>query len=68
VGQCARRGSNIRVAAVPVIGHSRPFVTIVLERDKGTGGRAVRNGQPAFAHEGIIPNRGELAGRSDALV
>jgi hypothetical protein len=55
VSQRARRGSKIRVAAVAVIGHRRPLVTIVLERDKRTGGGAVRDGQPAFAHGRMIP-------------
>jgi hypothetical protein len=56
MGQGARRRSDIRIAAVSMIGHRRPLVAIVFERDKGTGGRAVRDGQPAFAHPGMIPN------------
>jgi hypothetical protein len=49
---------------VAVIGHRRPLVTIVLERDKRTGGGAVRDGQPAFAHETMIPKGAEHRTRS----
>jgi hypothetical protein len=47
-----RRGPDLGVAAVAMIGARGALVAIILERDEGTRGRAVDEGQAAFRHRG----------------
>ena len=52
VGEGARRGLRLRVAAVPMIGRGRTLVAFVLEGDERAGRRPVDAGQPSVGHRG----------------
>ena len=52
VSKGARRGTDLGVATVRVVGLARPFITFVLVRDEGTGRGAIHGGPFTVGHPG----------------